>query len=211
MAITVFQNLTRSNRAILEGKLVFCALGQANEIFTHPATTQAVALFKPSLNRNPALGVPGSGVLALNLFRWAAGRFRGELLLSGAIRDRNLKMGASFCSLTQKNQPRNDFDLGFQGFDGGLPGKRPKPPWDRRYSHDSPLRVEPYLLAPGPWWCFSETYTGRSFAGRFNAVEVDFIVRVFRTWVGPIDPRDFGAVAARAIEICHTESQEVAV
>ena len=121
MAITVFQNLNKSNRAILEGRLAFCALGQANEIFIHPATTQAAALFKSSLSQNPALGVPGSGVSALNLFRWAAGRFGGELLLSGAIRDRNLKMGASFCSLTQKNQSRNDFDLGFQGFGGGLP------------------------------------------------------------------------------------------
>ena len=126
MAITVFQNLTQSTRAILKGWLAFCALGQANEIFTHPATTQAVALLKPSLNRNPALGVPGSGVSALNLFRWAAGRFRGELLLSGATRDRNLKMGASFCSLTQKPQSRNDFDLGFQGFDSSQGGNPPK-------------------------------------------------------------------------------------
>jgi hypothetical protein len=106
---------------------------------------------------------------------------------------------------------RSDSDLGFQGFGGGLPSKRPKPPRDRCYSPDSPLRVEPYPLGGGPWWRFVDTYTGRSFAGRFNAVEVDFIVRVFRTWVGPIDPRDFGVIAARAIEICHTESQEVAL
>ena len=205
MAITVFQNLTRSNRAILEGRLVFCALGQANEIFIHPATTQAVALLKPSLNRNPALGVPGSGVLALNLFRWAAGRFRGELLLGGAIRDRNLKMGASFCILTQRNQSRNDSDLGFQGFGGGLPSKRPKPPWDRCYSPDSPLRVEPSSLGGGPWWRFVDTYTGRPFAGRFSGAEVDYLVRFFKTWHGPVGVVDFGAAAARAIEVCRLE------
>jgi len=210
MAITVFQNLTKSNRAILKGRLVFCAIGQANEIFTHPATTQAVALLKSSLNRNPALGVPGSGVSALNLFRWAAGRFGGELLLSGAIRDRNLKMGASFCSLTQKNQSRNDSDLGFQGFGGGLPSKRPKPPWDRCYSPDSPLRVESYPLGGGPWWRFVDAYTGRPFAGRFSGAEVNYLVRFFKTWHGPVGLIDFGAAAARAIEACHTE-QEVAL
>ena len=196
MAITVFQNLTRSNRAILEGKLVFCALGQANEIFTHPATTQAVALLKPSLNRNPALGVPGSGVLALNLFRWAAGRFRSELLLSGATRDRNLKMGASFCILTQRNQSRNDSDLGFFG-------SKDSPP-------DIPILVEPYPLGGGPWWRFVDAYTGRPFAGRFSGAEVDYLVRFFKTWHGPVGLVDFGAAAARAIEACHTE-QEVAL
>ena len=102
------------------------------------------------------------------------------------------------------NTPHFSLDLTRSDSDLGFFGSKDSPP-------DIPILVEPYPLGGGPWWRFVDAYTGRPFAGRFNAVEVDFIVRVFRTWVGPIDPRDFGAVAARAIEICHTESQEVAV
>ena len=75
---------------------------------------------------------------------------------------------------------------------------------------DCPLRVEPYPLSPGPWYAVIDTATGRSFGGRYSPAEVDFIAASFKDWIGPIEPRDFGAVAARAIEVCRLAGQGVA-
>jgi hypothetical protein len=75
---------------------------------------------------------------------------------------------------------------------------------------DCPLRIVAYALTPGPWYAVIDTATGRSFGGRYSAREVDYITARFRSWVGPIEPRDFGAVAARAIEVCRVAGQGVA-
>jgi len=102
------------------------------------------------------------------------------------------------CNINNSTLPlsRSHFDLGFLG-------SKDSPP-------DIPILVEPYPLGGGPWWRFVDAHTGRPFAGRFSGAEVDYLVRFFKTWHGPVGLIDFGAAAARAIEVCYTEIQEVA-
>jgi len=108
-------------------------------------------------------------------------------------------------STSRKNCNTHNFTLPLSRshFDLGFFGSKDSPP-------DIPILVERYPLGGGPWWRFVDAYTGRPFAGRFSGAEVNYLVRFFKTWHGPVGLIDFGAAAARAIEACHTE-QEVAL
>ena len=58
-----------------------------------------------------------------------------------------------------------------------------------------------YELSPAGWYGFRNR-AGRRFGGRFTAREARFILERFRGWRGAVSPSEFGAVAARAIEVC---------
>ena len=93
------------------------------------------------------------------------------------------------------NTPHFSLDLTRSDSDLGFFGSKDSPP-------DIPILVEPYPLGGGPWWRFVDAYTGRPFAGRFSGAETDCLVRFFKNWHGPVGVIDFGAAAARAIEVC---------
>jgi hypothetical protein len=73
------------------------------------------------------------------------------------------------------------------------------PLFSQQRQPDSPLRIEPYKLSKGPWYCCIDTFTGKSFGGRYTAAEVDIICKAFRSYQGQISPQHFGAVAEMAV------------
>lgn len=78
---------------------------------------------------------------------------------------------------------------------------------------DTPLQIKAYRLTAGPWWACVDTFTGRSFGGRYSAREVDYIAAEFRDWPPkPIPPGVFGHVAEAAIRqsqgFCHIPSDK---
>ena len=70
---------------------------------------------------------------------------------------------------------------------------------------DAPLKIGPYRLTPGPWYACIDSYTERSFGGRYTAREVDHIAAHFRDWPRAISPGQFELVAEVAIAASRVE------